>query len=148
MATSSTVVPLKTALTAALVASIADPNVQVAYGRPQDHLKHRDAVFVGDVSYTANVANIKAGRKHYDESYSIDVVFACSKPRGTSGDAEGRAFELFEHLRDLLADDPTVGEVPGLIWAVLESVEAAVDHNQEGPVAVVVATVRCRGRVE
>lgn len=148
MATSSTVPAVKAALVDLLAASIDDSDVQVHYGRPQDSLVRREAVFVADVSYTATVANIKAGRKHYDEDYTVDVLFAVGKPRSTNEDSETRAFALFEHLRDVLADDPSLGGVDGLIWAVLDSVDAATTQSGEAAVSVIEATVRCRGRVE
>lgn len=148
MATSSTVPAVKQALVALLAAAINDSNVQVAYGRPQDSMVRRESVFVADVSYSATVANIKAGRKHYDEDYTVDVVVAVGHPRGTTHDAEARAFALFEYLRDVLADDPSLGAVDGLVWAVLESARAGTVPTGESAVSVIEAAVRCRGRVE
>lgn len=152
MATSSTVAAVKTALVAQLTALIGDTDVQVAYGRPQDSLVSREAVHVADVAYSAELANMRAGRKHYDEDYTVDVVIAVARPRGEASDAESRAFALFEYLRDLLADaDGSSGlGVDGVWQTTLESVDAQVTHppGADGPVAVIVATVRCRGRVE
>lgn len=150
MATSSTVVAFKTALVSALVTAVNDSNVQVVYGRPQDTLVKREFVHVADVSFSSELANIKSGRKHYDEDYTVDVVFAVGKPRGAASDAETRAFALFEFLRDVLAEE-TGAQGLGVdgVWSVtLTSVEAATTHRQEGPVSVVVATVRVRARVE
>ena len=148
MATSSTVTAVKAALVDLLTASISDNEVQVVYGRPQDSLVKSQFVHVADVNYTANIANIKAGRKAYDEDYTVDVVVAVGVPRGVSQDVEARAFELLEHLRDLLADDPSLGDVDGLTWAGLESVDAVTEHQGNVVVTVIVATVRCRARVD
>lgn len=148
MATSSTVTAVKSALVDLLTTAISDTTVQVVYGRPQDSLVKAEFVHVADVSYSANIANIKAGRKAYDENYTVDVVIAVGKPRGTSEDAETRAFALFEYLRDLLADDPSLDEVDGLIWAGLESVDAVTEHQGNVVVTVIVATVRCHARVD
>lgn len=146
--TNSTVPAVKAALVAALTTAINDSTVQVVYGRPQDTLVRREVVYVADVDYTAEVANLKAGRKHYDEDWRVDVVFAVAKPRGAPADSEGRAFALFEFLRDWLADNASGGGVAG-VWALtLESVSAVTAHEGEGPVSVVVASVRCRARVE
>lgn len=148
MATSSSVPAVKQALVTLLTSAINDTNVQVAYGRPQDSMVRRESVFVADVSYSAEVANIKAGRKSYDEDFTVDVVVAVGQPRGTTQDSETRVFALFEYLRDLLADDPSLGGVDGLVWAVLESVDAATAHTGESAVSVIEATVRCRARVD
>ena len=148
MATTSTVPAVKAALVDLLATAVNDTEVQVVYGRPQDSLVKAEFVHVADVSYSAEIANIKAGRKQYDENYTVDVVVAVGKPRGTSEDAEARAFALFEHLRDLLADDPSLGGVDGVVWAVLESVDAATEHQGSVVASVIVATVRVRARVE
>lgn len=151
MATSSTVVAFKTALVTALTTAINDSNVQVAYGRPQDLLvTKRELVHVADVDYSANVANIKAGRANYDEDYRVDVVFAAGRPRGQSSDSETRVFALFEYLRDLVAEE-TGKQGFGVdgVWAVtLEAVDATTAHQGEGPVSVLVATLRVRARIE
>lgn len=148
MATSSTVPAVKAALVSLLTTAISDSTVQVVWGRPQDSLIKSEFIHIADVGYSAEIANIKAGRKQYDEDYTVDVVIAVGKPRATSEDAETRAFALLEYLRDLLADDPSLGGVDGLAWAVLESVDAATNHEGTVVVSVIVATVRCRGRVE
>ena len=148
MATSSTVVPVKTALVSLLTSAINDSTVQVLYGRPNDSLVQRESVFVADVTYSAEVANVKAGRKQYDEDYSVDVVFTVARGRGVGADTEARVFALFEFLRDLLADDVSLGGVDGLAWATLASVTAQTAQESEGPVSVLVATVKCRARIE
>ncbi len=150
MATSSTVGAFKAQLVSSLATAIGDPAVLVAYGRPQDHLVRREGVFVADVAYTSTVANMRAGRAHYDEDYTVDVVFAAAKPRGEASEAETRVFALFEFLRDVLADESGkqgLG-VDGVWSATVANVDAAVDHQGEGPVAVLVASVRVRARVE
>lgn len=150
MATSSTVAAFKTALVTELTSAIGDATVQVAYGRPQDAIVRRESVHVADVSYSANIANIKAGRKQYDEDYTVDVVIGVARSIGESTDAEARAFVLFEYLRDVLAEATGAQGlgVDGVWAATLEAVDAQVAHVGEGPVAVIVATVRVRGRVE
>ena len=148
MATSSTVAAFKTALVTALTTAINDSTVQVEYGEPQDSLKRREGVYVAGVSYSAEVANIKADRKQYNEDYSVDVLFHVARARGLASEAESRVFELFEYLRDWVAENATGGSVDG-VWSVtLTSVEADVAHEGEAPVAVLAATVRVQARVE
>lgn len=149
-ATSTTVTAVKQALVDELTSRINDTDVQVMYGRPQDAIVRSQLVHVADVSYQAAIANIRAGRKQYDEDYTIDVVFAVGAASGESVDVEATAFGLFEHLRDALADEAGVQGlgVDGVWSLTLANVTSQVDHHLNAPVAVIVATVRCRGRVE
>lgn len=148
MATVSTVPAVKDALVTLLTSAINDNTVQVVYGPTPDSLKKRKVVVVGEVSsYQSNIANIVAGRKQRDERYTIDVYLFCAKPRGQAVDADTTVWELFESLENVLADDPSLGAVNGLVWAVLGGVQANVTQEKEGPVAWISAGVDCYGRL-
>lgn len=148
MATTSTVPAVRAALVSLLTSAINDTDVQVTHGRQQNSLVKRQVVTVGAASpYTSEIANLKAGRKQRDETYSIEVIFWVAKPRGVPYDADTRVWTLFAELEDLLADDPTLGGVDGLAWAVLGDVEGDVAIEAEGPVAWLVASVDCKARL-
>jgi hypothetical protein len=148
MATTSTVPTVKAALVSLLTTAIGNTDVQVMHGRSQDNLiKKRQVVVVGAVSYQSEIANIKAGRKQRDERYSVEVLFLVAKPRGLSVDAESAAWALFNELEDVLANDPSLGGIDGLAWAVLGSVDADVALENEGPVAWITANVDCVARL-
>lgn len=148
MATTSTVPAVRAALVTLLTSAINDSDVQVTHGRQQNSLVKRQVVTVGNAGpYSSEIANLKSGRKQRDETYSIEVIFWVAKPRGVPYDADTRVWTLFAELEDLLADDPTLGAVDGLAWAVLDDVEAGVDIEKEGPVAWVVASVDCKARL-
>jgi hypothetical protein len=149
MATTSTVPTVKAALVTLLTAAIAGTDVQVMHGRTQDSLvKKRRVVVVGAASpYSSEIANIVAGRKQRDERYTVDVLFLVAQPRGKAADAETAAWSMFAVLQDVLADDPSLGGVDGLVWAVLGSVDSDVAMEKEGPVAWISAGVDCYGRL-
>lgn len=147
MATTSTVPAVKTALVSLLTSAINDSTVQVMYGKTPDHLAKRQAVVVtGPTSYASEIANLKSGRKQRDETYTITVLFLVGRPRGQSTVADARAWTLFAELEDILADDPQLGAIDGLAWAVLGGVEADVAQEKEGPVAWIAADVDCKAR--
>lgn len=148
MATTSTVPSVKAALVTQLTTAINSSSVQVSYGRPIQNLVKRQVVVVGNVSYSSDIANQKAGRKQRDERYSIEVLFFVGAARGRAADAETRVWALFASLENILADDPYLGgAIDGLAWAVLGSVEADVAHENEGPVAWIAANVDCLARL-
>lgn len=141
MATVSNVPELKAQLVTRLTARIADDEVLVVYARPADAQVKRRMVYFGDSSFTSAIANIKAGRKQRDHRGTADLVIAVSKPRGTAQEAEEEALTLLEAVEDELADDPTIGDLDGLVHATLGEVRVTPDYSNEGPFCVVVAGV-------
>lgn len=123
------------------------PGVSVTYGRPMDTVLPREAVYVGDVRGQHRIPVMKAARKAREESFTVDVVVAVLMPRGTIADAEARAFVLATQVENVLADDPSLGGVDGLIHATAGSFRSEPDFAQEGPVAVVVIEVDCLSRL-
>ncbi|MDQ3107514.1 MAG: hypothetical protein M3Q68_06870 [Actinomycetota bacterium] len=138
---------VKAALVALLTTAINDATVQVVWGRPQDSLVSRQCVYIADVSYASEIANIKSGRKQRDERYTVDVVISIYLPRGESQTCEERAYALLDSLENVLADDPTLGGVDGLGWAVLGNVSVATVQLKEGPNCVIVADVDVLARL-
>jgi hypothetical protein len=143
----STVPAVKAALVTLLTTAINDTTVQVTYGRPADSMLQRECVWVGRATGTDRVPTIKAGRKAREERYAVDVVFWVAKPRGTTQEAETRAFELLESAENVLADDPSLGNLDGLVHATAGTWEADADVANEGPYALLVLEVDCVARL-
>lgn len=141
MATSSTIPAVKAALVERLTAAVNDSGVQIVWGRPQDSLAARECVYVADARPSYEFANIKAGRRQYDERFEIDVLFCVARARGDVQAAAERAYQLLAALRDVLADDFTVGGISGLVWLRMGSAVEAVAYGGEGPVAIIETTV-------
>ena len=147
MATTSTVPAAKTALVTLISAAL--PGVQVTYGRPPDNELERECVYVGNVSGVQRIPTMRAGRKPREETYSVEIVVAILLERGTTSDAEDRAFELLAECEDVVADDPTlaIASAAGSFEAVAGSFESTADYTLEGPACVVQWNVDCKARL-
>jgi len=144
-ATVSTVPDVKTALVNLIGAQL--PGIQVVYGRPADNQLKRECVYVGDATGSHRIPVFKAGRKAREERYSVEVVIAVAKDRGQVSDSEGRAFELLEAVENVVADDPTLGGVDGLIHAIAGEWAAGADQSTVGPAAVIAFNIECLARL-
>lgn len=133
MATTSTIPTVKAQLvtkftTALATASPSAGQVQVAYAWPGPNTKS-EAVFLGyhpelrdiRLESVSEIPTIKAGRKQRQENYTVPVTIWTFHPEYTpdrADDCEARAFVLFGHLEDELADDVQIG-LGSIQWARL-----------------------------
>lgn len=147
MATSSTLPAVKAALVSLGRAAINDNDVQVTYSRPADSFLKRNCVWVGRATGTSRVPTIKAGRKAREENYSVEVVFWVAKPRGTAEECELQAHDYRAAFEDVLADDPSLGNVDGLVHASVGAWEAEAEIPDNGPYAIVTLQVACVARL-
>lgn len=145
MATTSTVPAVKAAVVTAVAAAL--PSVQVVWGRPSDTAIARETVYIADVSGNHRIPVMTSGRKHREEEVSIDVVVAVLKARGTSQAAEERAWELLDALENVLADDPTLTAVDGLVHATLGDLRVETDIAKEGGVCIIVTSIDVLSRL-
>lgn len=110
-------------LHAALVALLNDRpalnETQVTNGYAGDDAAEPERIFTAD-SRTDNVApaGLKAGRTHYQESGEFDVVIDVIQPDGTPAITKARCMELCSELAECVADNRTLGGVPGLNYVV------------------------------
>lgn len=147
-ALSSTVPAVKAALVTLITADVNDSTVQVSYGRPPDNQLARECIYVGDVpSGAQRVPTLKAGRKAREEKYPIEVVVAVLAAGGTLSAAETRAFVLLSSVEDVVADDPSLGGVAGLIHATAGTFDVTSGYTAEGPVCVIRFQVDCTARL-
>lgn len=160
MSSSSTLPQVKaqlvTLLTTALATSgVGGGQVPVAYAWSPD--AEDEMVFLGrrdedgptwTSRMTHDIATIKAGRKHRDENYTVELTVWTYRPDVAPADAnevDARAFELVEEVENVLADDPRLG-LDSILWAkVAEIVPTGRAHAGGWVVeAVVVIEVRAR----
>jgi hypothetical protein len=83
----------------------------------------REMVFLGYelLDWNLEVPTMKSGRKHRDETFTLQViawVFMESLHPSEVQKATDRAHELIDVVDDILADDPTLGGVECLSWAL------------------------------
>lgn len=75
------------------------------------------------IDRSQEIANIKAGRKHRNEEYTVPITVWVVRTDLTPLNAQTaveRSETIVALLADVLADDPTLGLDPGVLqWAVL-----------------------------
>lgn len=146
MSTTSTIPAVCEALVAKLAAAI--PTAQVEWARPQDTLiQNRRLVYIGDVDGDSRIANAKAGRKERDESYTVDVLFVAMPPRGTRAQAALDVLEMYEALENLVADDPSLGDLAGVWQVTVDGYSLRPTPTTEAAAAVLATTVSVRARL-
>lgn len=112
-------------------ATITDDNiVQLIY--PGDEAGP-DAMWIPADGITGEitVANMKAGRKERDDRFEISYL-ARAQGYTTATEAAERVEELCAVLEDVLADDPTLDDLDGLVHAVLATKEGPAVFNFAG----------------
>lgn len=146
MATGSTIPTVIAAIRDGL-AAVVPVGTEVRWGRPADSLVVRHAVYVGDFDLQSRIPTIKAGRKQREERYTFDVVFWEAPARGTVEAALTQALANYDLLDDLLADDPTLTNLDGLVSATLSVAGGRAQQSNEGPMAEITATVSVHARL-
>ncbi len=131
MATTSTIPAVCTAIVTAVTAAL--PGVQVTDGKPPDSLLARESIFIGDISGTHDIPVMKAGRKQRQEEYEVEVWVWVAKARGTIADTKARAHVLWAALENTLANDPSLTNLDGVLWARMGSFEEQSIYDAEGP---------------
>lgn len=147
MATTSTVPTFKTALIAALQARSGLQGVTIAYAWPGP-TSTAEMVALGRVEDSVDIPIMKAGRRHRDEDYTLDVVIWCSKPGSTplkANDVEARAYEIKAELEDLLAESPQL--ITEILWAEYAGHDSEFVPLDKGWAWQLTARVRVRARL-
>lgn len=141
----STVVATKRALRQLIAAQL--PAVQVKYGQPAAIEKARECVWIGDTEGTHTVPVLTAGRKRREEDYTITVFVEVVKDRGTLEDAEDRCEQITHAVEDVLANDPSLGNVDGLVHAYADGDFSLVTDYGPGPISLRRFDVHCLARI-
>jgi hypothetical protein len=145
-ATTSIRPAVKSALLTALQLKPELEGVQLSYGWPGDALE-REHIWIGNVTGTVRIALLSTGRKYRDDKFNVSVFVQAGLIGGTEAEAEERATQLLAALEDVLADDPSIGEVDGLIDAELTTVDGPHTMlTKEGAVTMYVCEINCHGR--
>lgn len=90
--------------------------VQVAYAWPGEDAKD-ECVFLGGVQGNVSVRDMRSGRKARDDTFTIAVHFYAGKPGQKAQEADERAEVLYSALENVLADNPKLGDLDGILWA-------------------------------
>lgn len=108
-----------------------DPDLEVVLGPPRNPQQGKVLV-IGDVSGDLTVAHMRAGRKSYDDQFSVEILAIAWDAGGedhTKCDAEAQA--ITEHVRDVVADRPQLELQYGA--SGMDGVVAATVGTLDGP---------------
>ena len=107
------------------------PGVQVEAGWPGDREKP-ETVYAGVVEGTLDDTLILAGRRIYDDNFTVPFEIRCTaKDMDT---CRSRLSALVAGLHEVMAGNPTLDEeVPGVLSAHLAQLTTFVGRSPEGP---------------
>ena len=132
---STTIYSVKSTLLTKLQADSTLSAIQVTYGDPGGAAR-REHIFIGDVTAGGqDPESLSSGRRRRVESYTLDVLVSVqSKPQGLQENEE-RAIVLASAVEDVVADNPTLSDLDGLMFMEcsgmsVSSSEAGVDGPQ------------------
>jgi|LakMenEpi03Aug12_release.lakeMendotaPanAssembly.Ray.scaffolds.fasta_scaffold232519_3 hypothetical protein len=109
----------------------SDRDVTVLVGPPRDPQQEK-LVVIGDVSGQLQVPHLTAGRKHYDDEFSVEVLcIAWDAGAPDFAVADERCQQLAELVRDAVADRPRLEARVGADG--LDGVVHAVVGRVDGP---------------
>jgi len=142
----TTAADLKAALKSAMLSEAGLAGVPVSYGEPGD-LARTEHVWIGSaVSGAQEVAVFKTGRTRRDEEYMVDVIVEVSSVSNPET-CEARAVLLGTVIEEMLADDPKVNDVTGLLWCVVNAFDLDTQELPDGPVSKYTLSLNARGRI-
>lgn len=148
MATTSTVTTVKAQLVTSMKASTDMPDWVTYSWAPWGDA---DQVFLGVVDGESNIATIKAGRKHRQETYTVDVVLRAigqDKTPQSAQAVEERAFGYLAALEDILADDVQVDGLTSIQWARLFDFSSTLEPKDKGWGCQITCTVEVTARLQ
>lgn len=147
MATSSTVTAARARIVSLLTANGALSGVQISHGYPGEGLIKRKSIYVDRVTGRHTIANIKSGRKQRDEEYTVTVGIAVIRDKGTIAAAESEAFDMLEEVEDMVADDPSLGDLDGIVHATAGEFRVFSELTSGGPACVIEFDIDVRARL-
>lgn len=122
--------------------------VQVTDGYAGDANAQPERIFTADArSNDLTPAGLKAGRTFYQESGEFDIVIQVLGPDSTPAEVKARVQELAVEVAECIADNRTLGSVPGLNYVVGSRWDLSVRFVQAGSAAEIVYTVRYEARL-
>lgn len=120
--------------------------VKIDPGLPGKNIE-REHVFVARITGQRNVAFLEAGRKTIDDDFTISFIFWVANPGSDTLEADDRVEQMSMCLLDVLADDPSLGDLDGLMWATEAQTEGPdPELTDEGAVSIFRTDVECKVR--
>ena len=123
-------------------------SLQVTYGDPGGAAR-RECVFLGDITNNQHdPESFSTGRRRRLEDFDLEVFcFVNSKPRSSPQDCETRAIVLADAVETVVADDPQLGNLTGLLWCQVKSMSMSTIETGDGPACTVTVIINAHARL-
>lgn len=141
MATTSTVVALKTALRTAIASEAGSVQVSRHWPGPPTEA---EGIYIGDVRGTAEIDSIKTGRQRRKERYEVTVIcqtFRSAAVAADADDSEARAYTLMSYVEEAVADDADVGA--SVKWSEITAWDEETIPFERGWATRITLTLSC-----
>lgn len=115
MATTNIRSAFSDALVTALKAHASLSGVQVEPGWPGDELEG-EAVWLDEITGDMAFPLLKAGRKPRNDVFTVPVELQAGNAAQTLSEARNRCGVFLAALEDVLANDPTLSSLDGVLW--------------------------------
>ena len=130
------------------LAQVLNGQVEVSRSWPGPNLA-RDHIWIDRASGTVTFPLMMAGRKTRQDEFTIWLVFQASGPGDTAAEVEARAEDYADVFGAWLADDPSLGDMAGIIHAQPGEVEGPDGFPlDEGHAAYVIAQLNVLSRLD
>lgn len=141
-------VAFKKALFDALAEAPALEGVQVSYGYPGDDAE-RELIHGGRVEGPQSYATIRGGGGRFprDEELTVKVNIVVTKPGADPYEVELRATELGTVVEELLAGDPDLTGLTGIVYSGIANLFVDSDVDDDGAFGLLVFDVMVKSRL-
>lgn len=141
-------VVFKKALFDALAAAPALEGVQVSYHFPGND-PERELIHGGAVEGTQNYPIIRGGGGRFprDEELSVKLHIVVTQPGSDPYEVEFRATELGTVVEELLAGDPDLTGLTGIIYSGISNVFLDSDVDDDGAIGILTYDVLVKSRL-
>lgn len=118
-------------------------------GEPGAEVEREHVFVVLPIRGDRHIVFMEAGRKTVEDNFTIPVLFQSAVPGASLEECCARVEAMSNDLLDVLANDPTLGELDGLMWANEATTEGPDAYQtDEGAVAFWRTDVECKARYE
>lgn len=121
-------------------------HVEVHPGWPGDKYNARITVWADDLDGEVSTPLMTGGRVPRDDEWTTTWGIRVATGR-TLDDAMQAMVGTLAALEDVLANDPTIGGSPGVLWATVTAERHASAVTPDGPVAFAEIEVTTRARL-
>lgn len=128
------------------LATAADP-VSVSQGWPGKHLE-REHIWIDRVTGAVSMPFAMSGRKVRDDEFTVRLVFQAASPGDSIQETDERADALYAFFENLLATDPSLENMDGVMDAPTWTAEGPNGElTDEGAVSFYVVELSVNSRL-